>query len=80
MTLREKLHKMIDQADEGALAHFARQFPLGEKSAVSRDTAETSTFWETLAEPMDKVDQAQLSDAVERRPFFDEDGFNVQPD
>ena len=80
MTLREKLHEMIDQADEGVLAHLAKQFSLEEKSAVSKDTAETIALWETLAEPMDEVAQAQLSDAVKRRPFFDEDGFNVQPD
>ncbi len=48
MTLREKLHEIIDQADEGMLAHLARQLSLEEEPNISKDIAETIALWETL--------------------------------
>ena len=80
MDLRERLHEMIDQADEAVLAHLAREFSLDEEPAVSKDIAETIALWEALAEPMDEEAQAQFDEAVKRRPFFGESGFDVQPD
>ncbi len=52
MTLREKLHEIIDQADEAALAHLAKQLFLEKEPTASKDIDETITLWEILAEPM----------------------------
>ena len=82
MDLRERLHEMIDQADEAVLAHLAREFSLEEEPVASKDIAETIALWEALAEPMDvdEESQAQFDEAVKRRPFFGKSGFDVQPD
>ncbi len=80
MTLREKLHEIIDQADEGMLGHLAKQLSLGEEPTVYKDIAETIALWETLAEPMNEEDQAEFANATKRRPFFGKRDFNVQSD
>jgi hypothetical protein len=80
MTLKERLHAKIEQADEVILARWLRQLETLEKDKAE-NRAETIALWEALAEPIEDPEaKRQFAEAIQRRPFFGESGFTVKPD
>ena len=83
MTVRERLHKKIDQLDDRSLSRLAEALE-GVEASRGREaqrTEETIALWEAFAEPMeDEAAEREMLEAMECRPLFGGRELEVDPD
>ena len=82
MTVREQLHKKIDQLDESALSKLAEALEdIEADQGAAQGVEETIALWEAFAEPMDdEAVEREIFAAMERRPLFGGRNLEVDPD
>ena len=87
MTVREQLHKKIDQLDDSALSKLAaalEDIEAGQgtnQNIEAQRIEETIALWEAFAEPMDDEEaEKEMFAAMERRPLFGGRKLEVDPD
>ena len=79
MTIKEQLYEKIEQTDEAVLVKWLEELSKLEETP-SPDPSQAIALWEVLAEPMSEEDSKLFAEATQRRPFFAEERFTVQPD